>query len=163
MKRIKTGITVLVSGAFIAAAGMTAGCGNSQPGRVSTSGEELRGRDFVRLGTLITVTGTLKPERGEWFLISGDKVYEIHLGDHEHRAKTGIKLAEGRAASVKGFMYKQEGVDEIDIAVCTVIVDGKEYRFRENDGTPLWRGQSSGEGAGEAERSGYNRGAGRRQ
>jgi hypothetical protein len=105
---------------------------------------QLRGRDFVRLGELGTVTGTLKPDKGEWFLHTEENIYEIHLGDHEHRAKTGIKLEEGKTAQATGFIYTQEGSETIDISVCTIVLDEKEYRFREDDGTPLWQGCGSG-------------------
>ncbi len=101
----------------------------------------LRGRDFVRLGELGSVSGTLKMDKGEWFLLTDDNIYEIHLGDHEHREKTGIKLEEGKVAEVTGFIYAQEDAAYIDIAVCTIKLNDNKYRFREDDGTPLWQGR----------------------
>lgn len=121
---------------------------NTKDAKDKDEGEEedrLRGRDIVRLGKLTELTGTLKPEKGEWFVETEDgAVYEIHLGDHKHRAETGIALEKGKTATVSGFLYQQEGNEIIDIAVCTVKLDGKEYRFREDDGTPLWRGSGGG-------------------
>lgn len=108
----------------------------------------LRGRDFVRLGEFGNISGTLKPDRGEWFLQTEELLYEIHLGDHEHRAKTGIKLEEGKKGEVTGYIYAQEGSEIIDVAVCTIVLDGKEYRFRNDDGTPLWRGRGGREAHG---------------
>lgn len=153
MGHLKVKAAVLASTAGFLSALILAGCGDSQRaparGRVShNGGQELRGRDFVRLGEFTNVSGVLKPERGEWFLVSGGDIYEIHLGDHEHRARTGISLAEGKKAAVAGFLYEQEGASAKDVAVCTIAVDGREYRFREDDGTPLWRGRSSGAGQG---------------
>ena len=110
--------------------------------------EKLRGRDFVRLGEPGSVEGNLKMEHGEWFIVSEGQVYELHLGDHVHRADTGIKLEEGIRAYVTGFFYAREGASEIDIAVCAVELDGELYRFRDDDGSPLWRGSGSGDGPG---------------
>ncbi len=110
--------------------------------------ENLKGRDFVRLGERGTVEGILRPMRGEWFLAAYDAVYELHLGDHGHRAATDINLEEGKHAEVTGFIYAREGGDEADIAVCTILLGGKEYRFRDDDGAPLWRGSGSGDGPG---------------
>lgn len=159
-----------IAASCILLAGALSGCGGSPPipaGNDSprATERELRGRDFVRMGEFIEITGTLKPERGEWFLIAGDGVYEIHLGDHSHRASTGITLEEGKKASVRGYVYKREGAGETDIAVCSVLIDGKEYRFREDDGTPLWKGQSAGRGHGtpEAEKQGGGPGEGHRR
>lgn len=114
----------------------------------------LRGRDFVRLGELKTLSGQLKPVHGEWYLVVDGVDHELHLGDHEHRAKTGIRLEKGKAAVVRGFVYRQEKVRYVDVAVCNITLDGREYRFRNDDGSPLWRGRSAGDGAGEGEKSG---------
>lgn len=111
--------------------------------------ERMRGRDIVQVGEFITVAGTLKAEGGEWLLVSEGVVYEIHLGDHQHRRETGIELEEGKEAVVAGFFYAQEGHANIDIAVCTIEIDEEKYRFRSDTGTPLWRGRG--------QRSGHNK------
>ncbi len=111
-------------------------------------GERLRGRDFVRLGEPGKVRGVLYTERGEWFLSADGKEYELHFGDHGHRESTGIQLMEGAAAEAAGFMYGSVEAGAVDLAVCTVIIGGDEFRFREDDGTPLWRGGGSGGGPG---------------
>ncbi len=101
----------------------------------------LRGRDFVRLGEIDTFSGIVTEIKGEWCLITADAKYELHLGDHNHREKTGIKLSEHAEIKVTGFVYSQEEIEIADIAVCIIIMDGKEYRFRDDDGTPLWQGR----------------------
>ncbi len=141
---------------------MLAGCGGSSngtyAGREHAEGRaELTGRDFVELGKLTTLKGILKSDRNEWLLVSGGSSYEIHLGDHSHRAETGIRLTEGYTAHVKGFLYEQEGKDIGDIAVCSIVIDNVEYRFRDDNGNPLWAGQHGGEGRG----GGHGRGAGK--
>jgi len=110
------------------------------------SGTSLRGRDFVRLGGAGTVTGTMTSIEGEWFLEAGDEVYELHFGDHRHRAETGISLEEGIEAAVFGFILEGTSGLSSDIAVCSIVIDGEVFRFREEDGTPLWRGQGDGRG-----------------
>lgn len=107
--------------------------------------KRLQGRDFVTMGELETVTGTLSRERGEWFLAAGGVLHELHLGDHDHRAATGIRLEAGKQAEVTGFAYRQQGSDIVDIAVCSITLDGQEYQFRTEDGTPLWRGSGGGD------------------
>lgn len=114
--------------------------------KVIGSEKELRGRHFVQLGQFVTVTGTLKTQLGEWFLIENNTIYQIHMGDHKHREKTGIELKEGKKATLTGFLYSQEGYDNLDIAVCTIEIKGRVYRFRKDDGTPLWRGYGSQKG-----------------
>jgi len=121
----------------------------------------------VQLGELDTVTGILKTEFGEWFLSSNDVTYEIHMGDHDHRKEIGINLEEGKKVTAAGFFYQQEDMENVDIAVTALTIDGEEYRFREDDGTPLWRGQGleSGQGpgggsVGDREGEGHGQGSG---
>ncbi len=116
------------------------------PAATGDEGDRLRGRDFVVLGKPAELAGTLLTEFGEWFLAVNGIIHELHLGDHAHRADTGIKLEEGKPAEVTGFLYAREGDDTVDVAVCVISLDGEEYRFREDDGTPLWRGRGSGPG-----------------
>jgi len=103
----------------------------------------LQGMDLVKLGEYQTVSGILKTDKDEWFLETEDGVYEIHFGDHDYREKIGLKPEVDRKAEVIGFVYHQEGKKEIDIAACNMKFEGKEYRFRERDGTPLWQGEGA--------------------
>lgn len=150
---------------FFCASAWSETAGAGETGAAATAeASRLKGRDFVRLGKMETLTGTLKRMRGEWFLTVKDVDHELHLGDHEHRAKTGIALEVGKTATVKGFVYKQEKSEQVDVAVCTITLDGKEYRFRNDDGSPLWRGRSAGQGgagAGQGTAAGPGDGTGR--
>lgn len=100
--------------------------------------EQLSGADFVQLGELSTVSGELVTQYGEWFLQTDSRLYEIHLGNHEHRRAIGVDLEVGREAEVKGFIY------EDDIAVVSMIIDNHEYAFRTEEGRPLWAGAGYG-------------------
>ncbi len=128
--------------------------------RGTTELHDLKGRDFVRLGEYQTLTGDIYPDRGEWFLQVDGAAYELHLGDHTHRERTGIRLEEGKAATVSGYVYSQRGVDFIDLAVCTVQMDGEKYRFRQDDGTPMWWGQGGGDRDGQGLQTGLGGGDG---
>ncbi len=95
----------------------------------------LSGKDFVRLGKMGTLTGNLMEDNEEWYLkTQNGTIHDLHFGNHDHRAKTGIKLKVGKQATVTGFIY------EDNLTVCTINIDGQTYRFREDDGTPLWAG-----------------------
>ncbi len=118
--------------------------------------QRLRGRDIVKLGELIVLQGTLVPRRGEWFLRSGETEYELHMGNHEYRKKIGIDLETGKTAAVTGFIHGK------DVAVTTILLDGKLYRFREDDGKPLWAGMAGGTGSGQEGGSGREDGSGRK-
>ncbi len=128
--------------------------------RGTTELQDLKGRDFVELGEFQTLRGNIYPDRGEWFLQTGDSAYELHLGDHTHRERTGIRLEEGKTATVSGYVYSQRGADFIDLAVCTVQMDGEKYRFRQDDGTPMWWGQGGGDRDGQGIGSGLGGGDG---
>jgi hypothetical protein len=79
----------------------------------------LKGRDFVRLGKLTTLKGTLILEDDEWTLKSRDSLYEIHLGPSEYREAKGFPLKDGEIATVKGFLFKSE------MAVTVIETGGK--------------------------------------
>ncbi len=97
--------------------------------------ERLTGRDFIRLGELAEITGTLFYEDGEWFAEADDIIYEIHLGDHDYREEIGLDLQEGQEALVSGYLYQD------DLAVVCISVEGVDYVLREEDGTPMWAGR----------------------
>ena len=121
---------------------------SSESPSIQSEQRKLTGRDFVNLGELQSVSGSLLAKHGEWFLETDCALYEIHLGNHEHRAAINIELEAGKKAQVKGFLHEK------DIAVVSMIIDEKEYEFRTADGQPLWAGtgrrssQDSGQGMG---------------
>jgi hypothetical protein len=94
----------------------------------------LSGKDFVRIGKPGTVSGSLLEKDDEWYLKTKNGVYDLHFGNHEYRAQTGIKLQTGKNATVQGFIYNK------DVAVGTITIDHKNYQFRRTDGSPLWAG-----------------------
>ena len=102
----------------------------------TTKAEEktLSGKDFVKLGKLGTVSGSLLEQADEWYVKVQNVVYVIHMGNHDFRSKTDIPLENGKNAIVTGFIHGK------DIAVCTITIDHKKYRFRDDDGAPLWAG-----------------------
>jgi|GEM_PF-6799857 len=70
--------------------------------------ERLSGRDFVALGEIGIISGSLLTMGGEWFVQTADELYEIHLGDHDHRELTGIALEVGKEAVVCGYVYDDD-------------------------------------------------------
>ena len=106
--------------------------------------EALKGRDFVRLGTIATLEGKLIEEGHEWSLRHANGVYELHLGPSDFRADKGFTLQDGEIATVKGFVHEK------DVAVTSIETGGETLTLRDNTGRPAWAGSrfSNGKGAG---------------
>ena len=104
--------------------------------------ENLKGRDFVRLGKIGTLTGTLVQKGDEWELKVGDTLYEIHMGPSDYRNTQGLVLKDGTKAVVTGFIYGT------DLSVTTIETGGKSVTLRDETGRPAWAGTSFGRGAG---------------
>ncbi|MDY0288214.1 MAG: hypothetical protein RBR15_05270 [Sphaerochaeta sp.] len=104
-------------------------------GAFASSNSDLKGRDFVRLGTLGIVSGTLSEDGGEWYLTSPTGEYALHLGKYEVIYPKGINLKEGSAAVVRGFVL------DSDISAVTVDSANAKYSLRTVAGVPLWSGQ----------------------
>jgi len=94
----------------------------------------LKGRDFVRLGNLSTLTGTLVQKGDEWGLKVGDTVYDIHLGPSEYRSIRGFHLKDGDKATIRGFVYKK------DLTIVSIETGGKSITLRDETGRPAWAG-----------------------
>jgi hypothetical protein len=99
--------------------------------------KSLTGKDLVRLGKAGTVSGSLLEKGGEWYLQTKTEVFNLHFGNHDYRARTGIRLATGKSAVVKGFIHGKE------VAVSAITVDRKNYQFRRANGAPLWAGNGN--------------------
>jgi len=100
----------------------------------------LTGKDFVELGTMGIISGSLKYIDEEWFVQNEDEVYEIHLGDHDYREKNiTFELQEDQEVVVCGYIYNS------DIAVVLISLKKYTYQCRKVEGTPLWA-RSSGSG-----------------
>ena len=97
--------------------------------------DTLDGRSLAVQGTLETMSGTLTYQSGEWYLESGEESYLLHFGNKVYLEETGIELAEGGECTVRGFISGDEG------AVMEVTMQGETYRFRAEDGMPLWAGR----------------------
>ena len=104
-------------------------------GVFASSTSDLKGSDFVRLGQLGIVSGTLSEENGEWYLTTTDSEYALHLGNYEVIYPEGIDLEEGSEAVVRGFVL------DSDISAITVATNEDSYSFRSAAGVPLWSGQ----------------------
>ncbi len=104
-------------------------------GVFASSNSDLNGSDFVRLGQLGIVSGTLAEEDGEWYLTTTDNEYALHLGNYEVIYPRGIDLEEGSEAVVRGFVL------DTDISAVTVATGENRYSFRTVAGLPLWAGQ----------------------
>ena len=99
------------------------------------AGEALLGRDYVRLGKLGSLTGTLREEMGEWYLTSTSREYAIHLGNYGIMYPDGILLESGSSAVVKGFVYENH------VSAVSITSDGKTWNFRDEYGRPAWSGR----------------------
>ncbi len=108
-------------------------------GVFASSSSDLKGSDFVRLGQLGIVSGTLSEEDGEWYLTTAKDEYALHLGKYEVIYPKGINLKEGTEAVVRGFVL------DSDISAVTVATNEDRYSFRTVAGIPLWAGQGARE------------------
>jgi len=106
-------------------------------GVFASSNSDLKGSDYVRLGQLGIVSGTLSEEDGEWYLTTGDSEYALHLGNYQVVYPKGINLNEGSEAVVRGFVL------DSDISAVTVATEEGRYSFRSAEGIPLWAGQGA--------------------
>jgi hypothetical protein len=101
----------------------------------SAPSSALKGRDYVRLGQMDILTGTLVQKNNEWGLKVGDEVLDIHLGPSEYRADKGLLLINGENATIKGFVYQNH------VTVTSIETCGKSITLRDQTGRPAWAGQ----------------------
>jgi len=98
---------------------------------------ELRGKDFVRLGTVSTMEGTLvKLNAQEWALQVGDTRYDLHMGPSAFRDYHQFELKEGGSARVQGYVYNT------DVSVMDIETEGQSIVLRDGSGRPAWAGSS---------------------
>jgi len=96
--------------------------------------EMLKGRDFVRLGKIATLKGTLIEEGHEWNLRHENSIYALHLGPSDYRDDKGIVLKDGENATISGFVHGK------DMAVTMIETGGKSLTLRDETGRPAWAG-----------------------
>ena len=86
-------------------------------------------------GEVVTISGTLLEGDDHWTLDTESGVYQLGFGRPDYLNSTGMVLAEGAAAEIRGFI-EEDG----EISVVTCGIDGQQYTFRTEEGTPLWAG-----------------------
>lgn len=96
--------------------------------------ETLKGRDYVNLGKLGTISGVLVQMGDEWGLNAKGIIYVIHLGPGDFRASKGFVLKHGTAATVKGFIHGT------DLSVTVIETEGQTIVLRDETGRPAWGG-----------------------
>jgi hypothetical protein len=99
---------------------------------------ENRMRKNDDLGTAATVKGSLVSLDTEWYLKSGGSTYELHFGNRRYLESTGMVPLEGASCTVQGFLYGHE------LVVSEIEMEGKTFRFRDEEGIPLWAERRSG-------------------
>lgn len=106
--------------------------------------QPMRSRRIIDEGVWITAEGTVRKMGGGWFIAVENVLHQLYLAPETYKIEKGFDIEEGAPAMIQGYFLSEE--DEVTgvIAVCTIFLDGKEYRFREDDGTPMWRGRGSG-------------------
>jgi len=141
-----TSILILFLGATIGFARGGGGCGgerNSRAGHQSEEvddSEEIKGKDIAKNGTLTDLSGSLKYEGSEWYLVSEGKSFQIHLGPKSYLESINFKLTEGDQAEIKGFVLNDH------IAPCTIATAGKSIELRDENGRPAWAGSKFSRG-----------------
>ena len=111
-------------------------CGSEKSSNKSS--DHLRGRDIVKQGKSVAMSGVLQADGNEWQLKSTSGVYNVHFGPERYRDEKGITLKDGKKISLTGFIVKK------DIAVFTLELNGKKYTFRNKEGRPAWAGRGQG-------------------
>ena len=106
--------------------------------------QPMRSRQIIENGTMVEVTGMLKKMGGGWFIAVDQALHQLYTAPSEFKEQRNISLKEGEHAVITGFYHAEEGEVTGIIAVCTITMNGNEIRFREDDGTPKWRGRGSG-------------------
>lgn len=105
-----------------------------------------RSREIITSGVQMTLSGSLKPVGGRWFIAVENVLHEIILGHPDYIESEGVSLEEGKEVVVNGYFHAEADEATGVMAVCTLEMDGRKYRFREDDGTPLWGGRGTGAG-----------------
>lgn len=112
-----------------------------------------RSRDIVEKGLSVAMDGSLRKMGDRWFLAAEHTLHELLFGLESYVQETGIALESGKQVRLTGFYHAPDDDPAGVIVVNTVIMDGETYRFREDDGSPLWRGRGRGTGTGSRERN----------
>lgn len=99
---------------------------------------ELKGRDLTTKGEIKTLTGVVKIENSEWYLLSENNKYLVHKGPEFYLEEIGLKINENNNITINGYVFNNE------ITPIRVTLDMIDYSFRDNSGRPLWAGRGQG-------------------
>ena len=115
------------------------------PLQVTQAQQPMRSRQIIEEGTRVEVAGMLKRMATDgWYFAVDQVLHQIYFAPSDFLENADVPLKEGKEAIINGYFLAEEGEMTGIIAVNTIMIDGKEFRFREDDGTPLWRGRGSG-------------------
>ncbi len=95
-----------------------------------------------------------------------NRIYNLYMGPFWYFSRIGLKISPGDIIRVKG--YQVQNSSGYHMYVSEVIVGGKTYRLRDQNGRPLWwdyrgkanipgRNRGSGAGMGKGRRGGSGR------
>lgn len=129
-----------ITAAVIAAAALLAGCSENdhqaergnQIERGSGSGRSWQETEH---GALQEFEGTITFNDPEWHLETDTGELQLGLGNPSYLESTGLELEDDMKVTVNGFLNDDE------ISVVSLIVEGREVAFRTEDGVPLWAGR----------------------
>jgi len=93
----------------------------------------LKGKDFVKLGTLQTISGKLFEEDAEWYLETDEGTMDLHFGPREFMESKNVSLKGKEDFTITGFLY------ENNLAVVYFVFNDKLIELRTEDGEPLWK------------------------
>ena len=107
-----------------------------------------RSREIVDQGLSIAMDGSLRKLGDRWFLTAEHTLHELLFGLDAFVQELGLTLESGKQVRVTGFYHAPDDDPAGIIVVNSLVMDEQTYRFREEDGTPLWRGRGRGTGTG---------------
>ncbi len=93
----------------------------------------LKGKDFVKLGILQTISGELFEEDAEWFIKADTEIIALHFGPGDFLESKNVSLTEKKNFTITGFLY------ENNLAVVNFIFNNSLVELRTEEGDPLWK------------------------
>ncbi len=108
--------------------------------------QPMRSRAIIENGERIEMKGLLKRMGGSWLLIVDGVNHELFLAPLDYQRKIGLAMADDKEAVIHGYFRSNENEEAGIIAVCTIELDGREFRIRNDDRSPMWQGGGRGAG-----------------
>lgn len=112
--------------------------------------DDIADKDIVEQGRILTVDGVFEVEDGEHgehgehselYLKTDDTTYTVHLGQEWYTEQIGFPKKSGASATIRGFVVAEH------IAPLTIVVQGRTYVFRDENGAPAWAGRGNRDNA----------------